>query len=141
MMTLAPFAVLTGLAMADDQNPLLTKTPTAFDTRDTGGNAEGSSSIQKIEGKVQKITYVAVTETREWKDTNEKVVHARMLAFEAPEGEIAPIVRDGKIRLLVDGAKLFSLMPLERLCKEDRTYIETLAAARKRQAETTKAAR
>ncbi len=47
-------------------------------------------------------------------------------------------MKDGKIRLLVDGAKRFSLMPLERLGTEDRTYIGNLAAARKQEAESQK---
>ena len=44
------------------------------------------------------------------------------------------MVREGKIRLLADGAKRFSLLPLEKLGAEDRAYIANLAAARKREA-------
>ena len=120
-----------GLAGAQEQNPLLPRTPTAYETRNAGGSGEGHASIQKEEAKTTRVTLVAVTESRDWKDNTGKVIRGRLLAFDAVRGEEANLVRDGKIRLLVDGAKHFSLLSLEKLCTEDRTYIGTLAAARK----------
>ncbi len=131
-----------GLAAAQEQeqHPSLPKTPTSFETRDAGGTAEGDAAIQKDEGKTTKVTFTAVTESRDWKDTNGKVIRARLLAFEPASGEEAHLVREGKVRLLVDGAKRFSLLPLEKLSTEDRAHIGMLAAARKQQAGQQKAA-
>lgn len=129
------FAMSVGLAVAqDEQDPSLPKTPTAFETRNTGGTEEGEVSIEKQEGKTTKVTFTAVTASRDWKDAKGKVIRGRLLAFEAAEGELADLVRNGKVRLLVDGAKRFNLLPLEKLSTEDRTHIGLLAAARKQQA-------
>ena len=124
----------------DEQDPSLPKTPTSFETRNTGTTEEGEASIEKQEGKITKVTFTAVTGSRDWKDIQGKVIRARLLAFEAAEGEVADLVRNGKVRLLVDGAKRFSLLPLEKLSTEDRTHIEILAATRKQQAGEQKAA-
>jgi hypothetical protein len=129
-----------GAAMAQEQNPGPPRGPTAFETRNTGGTDEEEASIQKEEGKVTKVTFTAVTASRDWKDPQGKVIRGRLLAFEAAGGEVADLVRNGKVRLLVDGAKRFSLLPLEKLSTEDRTYITGLAAARKQQAGEPKAA-
>ncbi|OYV03857.1 MAG: hypothetical protein CFE26_19955 [Verrucomicrobiales bacterium VVV1] len=126
-------------AIAQVQNPLLPKTPTAFETRNAGGTAQGDVSVEKKEGKPTKITYTAVTDSRDWKDTTGKVIRARLLAFDAAKGDEANLVRDGKIRLLIDGTKNFSLLSLEKLCTEDRAYIGTLADARKPKASPQKA--
>ena len=122
----------TGAAMAqEEEDSRLPKTPTSFETRNTGGTEEGEVGIKKEEGKVTKVTFTAVTDSREWKDSNGMVVRGRLLAFEAAEGEVAELVRNGKVRLLVDGAKRFSLLPLGKLSTEDRNYIASIAAARK----------
>jgi len=139
MMALAPLALSMGLAVAQDQAPSLAKAPTAFETRNTSEGAEGEASIQQEGDKASKVTFTAVTESREWKDSNGKLIRGRLLAFEAAGGKEPFLVKDGKIRLLVDGAKRFSLMPLERLGTEDRTYIGNLAAARKQEAVSQKA--
>lgn len=120
--------------VAAEQDPSLPQTPTSFETRNTGRTEEGEVTIEKQEAKSTKITFTAVTDSRDWKDTKGNVIRARLLAFEAPAGEVADLVRDGKVRLLVDGAKRFSLLPLERLSTEDRAHIDRLAAARKKQA-------
>jgi hypothetical protein len=127
-------AMSMGLVLAQEEHPSLPKTPTSFETRNTGGTDEGEVSIEKQEAKTTKITFTAVTDSRDWKDTQGKVIRGRLLAFEAPAGVVADLVRDGKVRLLVDGAKRFSLLPLEKLSTEDRTHIGLLAAARKKQA-------
>ena len=121
-------------AMAQEQNTLPPQGPTAFETRNTGGTDEQEASIRNEEGKVARITLTAVTDSRDWTDTTGKVIRGRLLAFEAAEGEVPDVVRDGKVRLLVDGAKRFNLLPLEKLSTDDRTRIALLAAARKQQA-------
>jgi hypothetical protein len=126
--------------MAAEEDRSLSKTPTSFETRNTGGTDEEEASIKKEEGNVTKVTFTAVTASRDWKDPQGKVIRGRLLAFEAAGGEVADLVRNGKVRLLVDGAKRFSLLPLEKLSTEDRTYITGLAAARKQQAAEPKAA-
>jgi len=126
-------------ADGQEQNPMLPKTPTAFETRNAGASAEGDVSVQKVEGKPTKITYTAVTDSRDWKDTTGKVIRARLIAFDAPKGDEANLVREGKVRLMVDGARNLSLLPIEKLCTEDRTYIGTLVDARKPKASPQKA--
>lgn len=133
-------AMSMGVAVAQEEHPSLPKTPTAFETRNTGDTEEGVVTIKKDEAKPTKITFTAVTDSRDWKDTTGKVIRGRLLAFEAAEGEVADLVRNGKVRLLVDGAKRFSLLPLERLSTEDQIHIGLLAAARKKQAVQEKAA-
>lgn len=133
-------AMSMGVAVAQEEHPSLPKTPTAFETRNTGDKEEGVVTIKKDEAKPTKITFTAVTDSRDWKDTTGKVIRGRLLAFEAAEGEVADLVRNGKVRLLVDGAKRFSLLPLERLSTEDQIHIGLLAAARKKQAVQEKAA-
>jgi hypothetical protein len=136
-------AMSMGVAAAvaqEDQDASLPKTPTSFETRNTGDSEEGEVTIKKEEAKPTKVTFTAVTDSRDWKDTTGKVIRGRLLAFEAAEGEVAELVRDGKVRLLVDGAKRFSLLPLEKLSTEDRTHIGLLAAARKKQASQERAA-
>lgn len=130
----------TGLIVAQEQDPELPKTPTSFETRNTSGTEEVEVSIEKQEGKATKVTLIAVTESRDWKDTTGKVIRGRLLAFEAATSEEAHLVRDGKIRLLVDGAKRYSLLPLGKLSAEDRNHVSILAAARKQEAGQPKAA-
>lgn len=122
---------LTG-AMAEEKDGPIPETPTSFETRNTGGTEEGEVSIEKEKAEPKKVTYTAVTDSREWKDAKGKVIRARLLAFEAAEGEVAGLVRDGQVRLLVDGAKRFSLLPLEKLSPEDRAFITGLASARQK---------
>ena len=133
MLAMALVGSSMGLLVAQDQNPSLPKTPTAFETRNTGGTTDNEVSIEKRENKPIKITFIAVTDSREWRDATGKVIRARLLAFDAPKGDEANLVREGKIRLLVDGAKAFSLFPLDKLCHEDRAFIGSLVAARKPQ--------
>jgi hypothetical protein len=136
MIPAAAIASSVGLAIAQQEkpHPSLPKTPTSYETRDAGGETETEASVRKDERTPRKVTFTAVTESREWKDIHGKVVKARLLTFEAPDGEELPLVKDGKIRLLVDGAKRFSLLPFETLSAADRTFITNLAAARKRDA-------
>lgn len=122
------------MGVAQEEHPSLPKTPTSFETRNTGDSEEGEVAIKKEEAKPTKVTFTAVTDSRDWKDTTGKVIRGRLLAFEAAEGEVADLVRNGKVRLLVDGAKRFSLLPLERLSTEARAHIDLLAATRKKQA-------
>lgn len=119
--------------MAEEKDGPIPQTPTSFETRNTGGTEEGEVSIEKDKAEPKKVTYTAVTDSRDWKDAKGKVIRARLLAFEAAEGEVAGLVRDGQVRLLVDGAKRFSLLPMEKLSPEDRAFITGLAAARKQQ--------
>ena len=134
MTALGLLAWSAGLIMAQEQDPELPKTPTSFETRNTSGTEEVEVSIEKQEGKATKVTLIAVTESRDWKDTQGKVIRGRLLAFEAATGEDAHLVRDGKVRLLVDGAKRFNLLSLGKLSAEDRTHIGLVAAARKQEA-------
>lgn len=133
MVGLGMLAFSTGVAVAQNPIPVGPWVPPCFETRNTGNAEEGEVSIKKEEAKATRITFTAVTDSRDWKDATGKIVRGRLLAFECAEGAVPDLVRNGKVRLLVDGAKRFSLLPLERLSTEDQTHIGLLAAARKKQ--------
>jgi hypothetical protein len=71
--------------------------------------------------------HTELSETREWRHAeNGKKIEAKLIAFEGGDAS-NPIIRDGKIRLLV-GSKPYEL-PLERLSQEDRNFVDTLRNA------------
>lgn len=130
MVLLAPALVLSLSAAPDEDDGPIPQTPTAFETRNTGRTTEESAVIRREEGKTRKITYSTVTVSREWRDTKGTVIRARMLAFEAAPGQAQPVVKDGKVRLLVEGKTRFNLLPLARLSHEDQEFVKTLIATR-----------
>lgn len=139
-LVMAVMGVASGFAVAEEeQDPRLPKTPTAFETRNLSKNSESVATVRKVDGKTKKVRVVAVTQSREWKDSGGKVIMARLLAFDPVKKEEALLIRNGKVRLLVDGAKSFNLLPLTKLGVEDQAYIKGLAAARKKEAQARKA--
>ncbi len=121
-------------------------TPTKFSKRITGGGS-GSADIglkapPKVEPQVRIVSYIALSEARQWTSSDGKATLGKLIAFEdfvtqassantqAPPPTLAgkpTLIRDGKVRLLVN-QKPFEL-PLERLSAADREFIEAKRAA------------
>ena len=107
------------------------QTPTAFETRNTGGTLEEEPDLQRKKGKKVTLKFTALTDSREWQDQNGKVIKARLLAFEKTKPDADTVIQDGKVRLLVDGATVFSVFPVAKLSDEDQVFVRNLAAVRK----------
>lgn len=68
-----------------------------------------------------------LSEVRVWRDVSGRTVEGKLLSFEGGATEAA-LVRDGKVRLLVN-QRTFEL-PLDRLAESDRQFVEKVASAR-----------
>jgi hypothetical protein len=113
----------------------------------SGSSGLGITSRPKTQEKtVRTITYVALSEPRQWQSADGKSLLGKLIAFEdmTVEVKLAPgqqpqpaappaipdkptVVRDGKARLLVD-TKPFEVL-LTRLSEEDQKFIENIRAA------------
>jgi hypothetical protein len=113
-------------------------TPPAFETRNTGVDKQEEAKFpdKKKPAAPEKRKFTAVSEMRNWKDAKGTLIRARLLAFEPGDrsGSAEPLtlVRNGKIRLLAEGRKMFSELPLARLSKEDQAFVKALDTARKK---------
>jgi hypothetical protein len=122
----------------DDDGPL-PKTPTAFETQNTGVQKDEVAKFPDKNKKApEKRNFTAVSEMRTWRDAKGAIIRGRLLAFEAGDQSTsaAPLtlIRNGKVRLLVEGRKMFSELPLARLSPEDQAYVKALDAARRKKA-------
>jgi hypothetical protein len=120
-------------------------TPKKFATRSIGGNGvnAGITTIPtKTPPKARYTTHFILSDSRPWTGTDGKVLTGKLLAFEdmvveTPQGSApttAPtppahptLVRDGKIRLLID-SKVFEVL-LEHLSQADRDFVEQTRAS------------
>lgn len=126
-------------------------TPGKFTTRGVGGaSGTGSATIglapSKPQTTVRTVTYIALSEPRQWKSTDGKSLLGKLIAFEdavvetkveagakpppAPAPTLPPhptVVREGRARLLVDH-KAYEV-PLERLTEDDRKFVAGIQAA------------
>lgn len=121
-------------------SPVTPSTPKESETRINGSGSGVGAGIRQQKREPRKIHYIAVTESRIWTSGDGRIVRASMLAYEPgplPQGSSKPLtlVRDGKIRLLLDAKKTVSEYPLEKLSKEDQAFVEKQVAARKQAAE------
>lgn len=131
-------------------------TPTQFGKRSTGVSdaAGGSASVGLASGAAQpkpvvkQISYVSLSEARQWTSNDGKALVGKLIAFEQmeeilTEGQAASteapklparptVIRDGKARLLVQ-QKPFEL-PLERLSEADQEFIRQIDLAIAKQA-------
>ena len=126
------------LAQGQKDDGPLPETPTAFETRYTGKQSESVASVRQVEVKKTKVTVTAVTDSRAWKDSSGKLVNARLVAFDPVMGAPHSLIRNGKIQLLVDGAKKIRLVPFARLSATDQSFIKGLVEARKKAAQARK---
>lgn len=122
-------------------------TPTKFGTRtlDASGASAGIVSTPKpSQVTTRVITFFTLSQSRQWKSSDGRSLVGKVVAFEdlvttsttgspaapaaAPAMPANPtVVRDGKVRLLVDG-KPYEV-PLDRLSEEDRKFVEALRTA------------
>ena len=132
--------IISGSAAVQGQNgfvfPVTPATPTDFVPRNVGTSVNGSAIlIEPPVPKKVKVTYTAVSPLREWSSVKGKSVQGSLIAFEVGDHSQSQkeltIVRNGKIRLLVEGQKTFSLLALTFLSKKDQEYITGLVKARK----------
>ena len=110
-------------------------TPSEFMKRglgDNGSSGTASVGVNEKTPKVITITYTAVSPLKGWTNTDGKTIQAQLLAFAAPEpGQPGPVevIRKGKVRLLVPGAKGPVEYPMAKLQEEDKIEIERIAKA------------
>ena len=119
------------------QTIVVPATPKKFTTRGTGsgkGGLQTGASIQakraEPEKKIVRITLVGPR--RAWTNIEGKKIEASLAAFSAPgEGEagVVEVIRDGKIRLLLDNQNLPVEYPLANLSQDDQFYAKSAAQA------------
>jgi hypothetical protein len=108
--------------------------PRDWTTRNIDGGNSVSGNVKEVERQPRKITYVAVCETRDWKNSDGRTIQAALVAWE--EGEAAKgrldltLLQDGKVRLLLPGNRV-TPYPLAKLSEDDRKFIDGLVRARK----------
>ncbi len=105
----------------------------------SGSTGTASTGVKPAAPKTIVIHYVSVSPLRQWSNTEGKTMMARLLAFSAPkEGEQGPVevIREGKVRFLLNGGKEPIDYPLSNLSRIDQTEIKRIAeAARGREPE------
>jgi hypothetical protein len=131
-------------------------TPTEFTKRATGAisSGGGSASIGLAPGRsahskplVKQVSYIALSDARQWTSTDGKTLVGKLIAFEQSEQVLTDgqttsttspklparptLIREGNVRLLVQ-QKPFEFA-LSRLSKTDQDFIQTIdqAIARK----------
>lgn len=149
---LLSLTALAALSLQTLQAQVVPTTPTQFTKRnvgnmsDSGGSANIGLSPNATQPKptVREISYIALSDARQWTSTDGKALIGKLIAFEQSE-QILPsaqttsntttpvlparptLIRQGNVRLLVQ-QKAFEL-PLDRLSQPDRDFIQTLDAA------------
>ncbi len=152
--------VAAGLCLQGLTAQVVPTTPTKFGKRDVGSMTDGGGSASlglspqsaKPAPVVKEISYLTLSDARQWTSTDGKVIIGKLLAHEQMEQVLtsgqsaatttttaAPVlparptvIRQGQIRLLVQ-QKAFEL-PLDRLSQADRDFIQERDAAIAKQA-------
>lgn len=122
--------------------------PGRFVTRPVGPVSPGPGVTvvpRNPEPKVRQVTYLILSEERQWLSTEGKQVTGKLIAFEevvveGVKGDVPlpqpalpshpTVVREGKVRLLVN--RKASEVPLERLVEPDREFVEKVRLERKK---------
>ena len=129
-------------------------TPTKFGKRDVGSGAASSTSVSntgsatagvsqpKTEALVRTTTYIAVSPSRQWTSNDGRPLLAKLIGFEdvvteVPKSDAAAlnakpvmppgkptVLRDGKVRLLVDHKPVE--VPLDRLSAADQEFVNSI---------------
>ncbi len=130
------------------------------------GNIGGSinAGVRRDQTVTTATSYIVLTEDREWTSADGQVIEARVIAwqdatetyvregraadqpapapaptnFEVPADFVPEVLRDNKIRIM-RGQQVFEL-PLDRLSKEDRDFVQQLDQAVKNTAARRRAA-
>ncbi len=101
-------------------------------SRSVGDSGGGASIVapKQPAPQVEVVTYIALTELREWKNYKDIKIEARLLAFSAPEeGKTGPVevIKDGKVRFLVEKTRAVFDVALEKMSEEDKALILKIA--------------
>lgn len=118
-------------------------TPGRFKLKPFGetGSTSGVTTMPKpVETTYRQITYIALSQPRQWKSTDGKSLLGKLIAFEdivveskkaAPDAKAEPampgritVVRDGKARLLVN-SKPYEVS-LDRLGEDERNFVKAI---------------
>ena len=158
---LLSLTTLAALALQTLHAQVVPTTPTKFTKRnvgnmsDSGGSANIGLSPNATQPKptVREISYIALSDARQWTSSDGKALVGKLIAFEQSE-QVLPtgqstsntttpvlparptLIRQGNVRLLVQ-QKAFEL-PLDRLSQPDRDFIQNLDAAIAKKAATPK---
>ncbi|GAA5119975.1 hypothetical protein JIN84_21050 [Luteolibacter yonseiensis] len=150
---LALFGLLTiPAAFAQTEIPANpTVTPKKFTTRAVGGGVNPGVSIDTTKPEnpnVRYVTHVVLYQNRFWTSAEGKPLEAKLIAFEdivaeVPKGATEPVmpappenptvVRDGKIRLLIDKKPVE--LALDRLSRQDQEFVGQIKASLAKKAE------
>jgi hypothetical protein len=113
--------------------------PPGFETRDTGHDQDTSGSLKirpRPAPQTVKVTYVMVSDERDWRNLDGRVIRASLLAFDRKPGEsddaLLTLVRDGKVRLLLEGRKKVTEYPLSKLSQPDQAFVKERVEAQAR---------
>lgn len=115
--------------------------PNEVSRRKIGENGAGGGATVNITpgpsaaARTVVIQYTAVSPIRQWTNTAGKTMIARLLAFAAPkEGDNGPVevIRDGKVRFLLDRGTDPIDYPLDQLSQPDQIDIKAIAQAARR---------
>lgn len=114
--------------------PVTPASPTEFKRRNLGGTLGSAvTGVRQVKPKTVTIQYIAVSDKRTFVSTEGKKVTAHLLAFEdggaAPSEAPLTLIKEGKIRLLVDGNTKPNVLPLTRLRPEDQAFVKALEKA------------
>lgn len=137
MITLLLGVALASPALAQIVFPVTPATPTDFETKDLGNSLSSEGLIKETPPpQIVRKTFTLVTPVREWRNARGVIVKGALVAFEAGDQSKSDrpltLVHEGKVRLLVEGKKNYSLIALSSLSKADREYISDQIAARAR---------
>jgi hypothetical protein len=152
--------VAAGLCLQGLNAQVVPTTPTKFGKRNVGSMTDGGGSASlglspqsaRPAPVVKEISYLTLSDARQWTSTDGKVLVGKLIAHEQMEQVLtsgqsattttAPalparptVIRQGQIRLLVQ-QKAFEL-PLDRLSQTDRDFIQERDAAIAKQAAAT----
>jgi hypothetical protein len=154
---------LTAASLFTLQAQVVPTTPTKFGKRNVGNVSDGGGSANiglspnatQPKPTVREVSYIALSDARQWSSTDGKTLVGKLIAFEQteqtlPAGQTAnsntsapvlpsrpTLIRQGNVRLLVQ-QKAFEL-PLDRLSQPDRDFIQQLDAAIAKKASAPKA--
>lgn len=133
------------IAAASALSQVVPATPKKFTKRIAGAGSvsTGTSSLpQRPAPEIKQVTYITLSEARQFNSTDGKSLIGKLIAFEdftvvttngaQPQTPPVPptnptVVKDGKARLLVN-SKPFEV-PLDRLSEADRDFVDAIRLA------------
>lgn len=115
------------LSKAESVGQIKTNTRTINGAGQFGGVSIVAPQPSPHKKKTTKITYLAVTDNKEWVNTEGKTIKGRLIAFDPGDKKkfIPPtIIKENNVRILI-GSKAY-VFPLEKLKEDNRNEILNL---------------